>query len=185
MNQEALPWNVDPTTHKLLADFCGCDSCRLQSGLDVFTWAFAEMKQVSFSKDPSTPFPNHMADLNELIDAHDPAIGTLRYYKSSPEVSRYFCGNCSACIFYANGKRPTFVDIAVGVLEAPDGARAEGMLSWAYGVDVSFREDGDGGWREGLFSRVEKDAEEYRVARGYPRNWHRLKKDENKENNVN
>jgi hypothetical protein len=176
--ESELPFNIDPKTHKLLAGFCGCDSCRLQSGIDVFNWAFAEMRYISFGTSDKK-FPTSASELKELVDARDPALGTLTYYSSREDVDRYFCNNCSACIFYAVDKRSNFLDIAVGVLEASDGARAEGLLSWPYGARISYREDGDSGWREKLLDHVEKDAEEYRSARKYPKNWSRLAKDEN------
>jgi hypothetical protein len=173
-----LPFNIDPDTHKLLAGFCGCDSCRLQSGTDVFNWTFAEMKYLSFGKSNET-FPTHKDDLKKLVDANDAAVGTLCYYSSREDVDRYFCSECSACIFYATDSRPSIIDIAIGALETSDGARAEGFLSWPYGARISYREDGDGGWREKLFDSVEKDAEAYRIASGYPKNWLRVRKDEN------
>ncbi|KAH7382416.1 Mss4-like protein [Phaeosphaeria sp. MPI-PUGE-AT-0046c] len=173
-----LPFNIDPKTHKLLAGFCGCDSCRLQSGIDVFNWAFAEMKYISIANDDKS-FPTTATELKNMVDAKDPALGTLKYYSSREDVDRYFCSNCSACVFYAVTSRPEHLDIAVGVLRASDGARAEGFLSWPYGARISYREDGDGGWREKLFDNVEKAAEEYRVARGYSKNWNRVAKDEN------
>ncbi|KAH9883173.1 hypothetical protein J1614_000029 [Plenodomus biglobosus] len=171
--EDELPWNIDPTTHKLLADICGCDSCRLQSGTDAFSWTFAEMRYVSFGKS-NKPFPTHMDQLRDLIDARDGAVGTLAYYSSSPNVNRFFCSTCSACIFYAKSERPTFVDVAIGTLEASDGARAEGMLSWDYGGPITYREDGEGGWREGLFAGIERDGEEYRTERNYPKIWKRI-----------
>jgi len=114
-----------------------------------------------------------------MADAKDPILGTLTYYSSREDVERYFCSNCSACIFYARDSRPKSLDIAIGVLEASDGARAEGLLSWPYGARISYREDGDGGWREKLFDNIERNAEDYRVKRGYPKNWIRIAKDEN------
>ncbi|CAO2652708.1 Nn.00g021190.m01.CDS01 [Neocucurbitaria sp. VM-36] len=174
IKEENLPFNIDPKTNKLLASFCGCDSCRLQSGIDVFNWTFAEMKNISFSSQDGN-FPGHSHELKKLVDAHDASIGTLSYYASSSDVLRFFCSTCSACIFYACDDRPEIVDIAIGLLEASDGARAEGMLSWIYGSRISYREDGDGGWRQGLFDRIEKGAEDYRIARGYPKNWRRIK----------
>jgi hypothetical protein len=177
---DELPFNIDPKTHKLLAGFCGCDSCRLQSGIDVFNWTFAEIRHISFSNSNSNKtFPKSSQELKELVDAKDSALGTLRYFSSSKDVERYFCSNCSACVFYTVGDRPELIDVAIGVLEASDGARAEGLLSWPYGGRISYREDGDGGWREKLFDNVEKDAEDYRIARGYPKNWVRIAKDEN------
>lgn len=178
LKDHELPFNIDPETHKLLAGFCGCDSCRLQAGIDVFNWTFAEMKYISFSN-ADKPFPITSTELKSMTDAKDPALGTLTYYSSREDVDRYFCSNCSACIFYAVTSRPDHLDIAVGVLRASDGARAEGFLSWPYGARMSYREDGDGGWREKLFDNVEKAAEEYRIMRGYQKNWNRVAKDEN------
>lgn len=175
---DELPYNIDPKTHKLLAGFCGCDSCRLQSGVDVFNWTFAQMDCISFGTSDK-PFPTDIADLRKLVDGKEPALGTLTYYTSRKDVQRYFCRICSACIFYAVEHRPKSLDIAVGVLDASDGVRAEGLLSWSYGARISYREDGDGGWREKLFDDVEQEAEEYRVARGYPKNWVRIAKDKN------
>lgn len=176
--EQELQYNVDPKTHKLLAGFCGCDSCRLQGGVDLFIWAFAEMKYISFASS-DTAFPKAAAGLKDLVDANDPAVGTLVYYSSREDVERYFCSKCSACVFYATTRLPHHLDISVGVLEASDGARAEGILSWPYGARISFREDGDGGWRAKLFDAVEKSAEAYRISRAYPKNWHRQAKDDN------
>lgn len=178
LEDHELPFNVDPKTHKLLAGFCGCDSCRLQAGIDIFNWTFAEMKYISFANTDKS-FPTTSAELKNMVDAKDPALGTLTYYSSRDDVDRYFCSNCSACIFYAVTSRPEHLDVAIGVLRASNGARAEGFLSWPYGARLSYREDGDGGWREKLFASVEKTAEEYRVTRGYPKNWNRVAKDEN------
>ncbi|KAJ4362912.1 hypothetical protein N0V83_010029 [Neocucurbitaria cava] len=180
--EEDLPFNIDPKTHKLLATLCGCDSCRLQCGVDVFNWTFAEMKNISFGNQNGGRFPGHQNDLKKLVDARDLAIGSLTYHASSPGVLRFFCSTCSACIFYSTDRRPTIIDIAVGVLEASDGALAEGLLSWTYGARIDYREDGDGGWRKELFDRVEKDGEAYRTARSYPKNWKRV--DDEKEGKI-
>jgi hypothetical protein len=74
-------------------------------------------------------------------------------------------------VFYASGNRPQIVDVAVGLLDSKYGARVENMLSWPFGKTMSFQEDGDGGWRESLFERLRSKAEDWRVARGYPKNW--------------
>lgn len=173
-----LPSNIDPKTHKLDAILCACDSCRLQSGVDIFNWTYSEMKHISFGTS-NKPFPTSKTELKNLVDAKDPDLGSLTYYQSSKDVERYFCSNCSACVFYAVDDREHLIDVAVGVLNASDGARAEGMLSWSYGARVGYREDGDGGWRQQVYDEVEKAAEDYRIARGYPKNWKRIAKDEN------
>jgi hypothetical protein len=111
------------------------------------------------------------------VDAGDSAIGTLAYYQSSPDVQRYFCRVCSTSTFYACNDRPEIVNVAIGLLEAPDGARAEGFLSWDLGNTPTWVNDAKGGWREGLMERVQADAEEFRVARNYPKSWRRLEKE--------
>jgi hypothetical protein len=172
LEKDELPWNVDPHTHKLLTVFCGCNSCRLQGGLDMWFWAFIEMKHLSTAKNDA-PFPKSSHELKSFIDKSDPIVGSLNYYASSHGVLRFFCNDCSATVFFAKDERPEFLDVSVGLLDASDGARAEGFLSWSFGK-VDFRGDADGGWREGLFDRVEKEAEKWRAARGYPKNWRRV-----------
>ena len=178
--KEELPWFIDPTTHKSLAGFCSCDSCRLFSGVDLCNWTYGELKYISFptSGTPNDkPFPSNTSDLKALVDVKDPSIGTLAYYASSPDVQRYFCGSCSASIFYAVDDRLEIVDVAIGVLRASDGARAEGFLSWALGV-IGHIVDSKGGWRYGLLERVTKEMEEWRIERGYPKCWRRVEREE-------
>lgn len=55
---------------------------------------------------------------------------TLKSFKSSEGVTRYYCGNCGATIFYWRDNRPEVIDVAVGLLNAPTGARAEEWLDW-------------------------------------------------------
>jgi hypothetical protein len=177
---EELPWFIDPKTHKPLASFDVCDSCRLQSGIDVFHWTFAELANISISTAPqegAKAFPSTTSELKAAVDARDTTTGTLAYFQSSPDVQRYFCKVCSATVFYAVDDRPVIVDVAIGLLNAPDGARAEGFLSWALGGPISWAEDTKGGWRDGLVQRVRGDSEKWRIKRGYPKNWRRVEKE--------
>ena len=169
MDAKDLPWNVDAQTRKIKANLCGCNSCRLQSGNDVFNWTFVELKNISYSTSSSgdISFPTHMDDLAALVDTQDERIGSLRYYNSSPGIERYFCGTCSATVFFASNGRPSIVDVAVGVLDASDGARAEGLLAWSLEKEVEFKGDAKGGWREGLLERVERAARDYAEKRGW------------------
>ncbi|KAF2443127.1 hypothetical protein P171DRAFT_433456 [Karstenula rhodostoma CBS 690.94] len=177
IKDEDLPWFVDPNTHKALAGFCACESCRLFGGVDVWTWGFAELKDIHFSnKEPG--FPNSSDALRALVDARDPSVGSLTYFASSSDAQRYFCSNCSASIFYAWDERKFMVDVALGVLEASDGARAEGSFSWAFGGAISHLEENAGGWRYDQFQRVMKEGEDWRISRGYPKNWRRLAREE-------
>ena len=180
---EQLPWFIDPKTHKSIASFDACDSCRLQSGVDIFHWTFSNIASISFDssaqdKDGTKVSFNKTTELRAAVDAGDAVIGTLAYYQSSPDVQRYFCKVCSATVFYACDDRPDCVDVAIGLLNAPDGARAEGFLSWILGGKISWVEDTDGGWREGLFKRAHKEAEEWRIQRGYPKDFRRVETEE-------
>lgn len=163
-DDEKLPWYVDPKTHKYIADHCVCDSCRLFSGIEIYDWTFAGLSNISFKDGNSV---ETTLDLKKLVDDADPSIGTLKYYRSSPDVQRYFCSNCSACVFYAVDDRPDMLDVAVGILDAPEGARAEGMLAWRFSK-TDFQEDVKGGWREALVDSVDKAAKKWRDERGYP-----------------
>lgn len=171
--ESELPWFVDPHTHKALGGFCACESCRLPGGCDVWNWGFAELKDISFAG-KREGFPDASTELRAMVDAKNSSLGTLTYYASSSDAQRYFCSNCSATIFYVWDQRTFMVDVAIGVLGASEGARAEGSLSWAFGGDISHVEENKGGWRYGLFQRVAKESEDWRISRGYPKNWRRL-----------
>jgi len=174
---EDLPWFIDPRTHKNLIGFCACDSCRLASGMEIFNWTFSEIKHISIPSlsSSSVSFFKSSSELKALVDAKDPRVGTLTYFASSHDVQRYFCATCSATIFYAVNDRPSMINVAIGVLDASDGARAEGFLSWAFGAvgQRGKKADTDGGWREGFVRRVEHESEDWREKRGYPKNWRR------------
>jgi hypothetical protein len=134
----------------------------------MFAWTVAEVANVSPAGAANKVLAEDTAGLKALVDRQDPAIGTLNYYASSPNVQRYFCSTCSACVFYAVDDRPSVVDIAVGALQASDGARAEGFLAWQFG-NVIYTEDVKGGWREALVSEVRKESRQWGDKRGYPK----------------
>ncbi|KAJ4302038.1 hypothetical protein N0V88_002172 [Collariella sp. IMI 366227] len=176
---EELPFFVDPATHKLLASQDCCASCRIWSGSEVYNWTFSLLRHISIAGADASEFPSSTAELRAAVEGkdgkpRDPRFGTLTFYASSPDVQRYHCGRCSASVFYAVDSRPSMVDIAVGVLNSPDGARAESVLSWAFGEAFSWKQDMEGTWREGILHAVERDLEQWRIERGYPKNWHRV-----------
>lgn len=152
-----------------------CDSCRLQFGNDIVHWKFAELANISQADGGA--FPRTMWELKEAIEIGDSKVGSLAYYQSSPDVLRFFCKKCSTSTFYTCEDRPEIADIAIGLLEAPDGARAESFLSLSFGDTPIWVDDTKGGWREGLMKRVQSDAEEFRIARDYPKSWRRLAKE--------
>jgi len=53
---------------------------------------------------------------------------------------RYFCGKCGASCFWVGDARPELIDVAVGLLTATSGARAETWLKWVTSR-VSFIEE--------------------------------------------
>jgi len=65
----------------------------------------------------------------------------LKSYASSPNVLRYFCGRCGAIVFFRKAERPELIDVAVGLLDAEEGSRAESICGWNVS-GVSKREDG-------------------------------------------
>lgn len=176
--KEEVPWFIDDKNGKMIASFDACDSCRLQGGVDIFHWTFAELGNISFGDGVEGGFPRSKKELVAAVDAGDERLGTLGYYQSSPDVHRFFCKTCSAVIFFTSDGREEVVDVAVGVLDSPDGARAEGFLSWTLGGAVSFAQDVKGGWREGMLEKVVDEAEKWRVQRGYPKNRRRLEVEE-------
>ncbi|RFU30671.1 hypothetical protein B7463_g5656, partial [Scytalidium lignicola] len=178
--REELPSFIDPRTNKPIVTFDVCDSCRLQFGQDIIHWTFVELANIS--QPDGGAFPKTIAELKTAVDAGDPAVGTLAYYESSPpHIQRYFCKRCSATVFYASDNRPQTVDLPIGLLEAADGARAEGFLSWNYGGTPTWVDDTKGGWREGLVKRVLADAEAFRISQDYPKGWKRVQQEAKEE----
>jgi hypothetical protein len=109
---------LDP--NKWIATLDLCDDCRLMDGTHVIAWTFVPLAQVE---------PAIKPDLRH---------GTLVSYASTPGVLRAFCGVCGATVFYTcEDRTPTekqqVVDVAVGILRAPEGPLAENWLSWRTG----------------------------------------------------
>ncbi|KAK3906376.1 hypothetical protein C8A05DRAFT_40800 [Staphylotrichum tortipilum] len=176
---EELPFYIDPVTHKLLASLDACDSCRISGGSEVYNWTFAALKHLSFAGAECDSLPENTTKLRAAVEAkdgtpRDPRFGKIQMFASSPDVQRYFCGGCSANLFFAVDSRPDIVDIGVGLFDSPDGARAEGVLSWSFGGDMSWMQDMRGTWREGLLDSALNEAEAFRIERGYPKMWLRV-----------
>jgi len=177
-----LPWYVDPKTYRYFAANDACDSCRLAFGVDLVNWTFVQLDHIQFAGNGEGKFPGSVDALKEAVamtEERDPRLGKLALYQSSDDVERYFCAGCSAAVFYAvhvEG-REDMVDVAIGLLDHEDGARAEGLLTWNLGI-VGWSEDAKGGWREGLVERVVEDAENWRIERGYPKSWRRVIREE-------
>ncbi|KAF1812883.1 DUF636 domain protein [Eremomyces bilateralis CBS 781.70] len=137
-NPDGKPWWLSNDGRRYTAGTCACDSCRRAAGFEIVEWAFV-------------PAGNIMVP--ELRDASEPPIwrkyevgrefgtGLLQSFSSSDRVFRRFCGGCGANIFWESYNRPYIIDVAVGILRAPEGARAETWLEWVTDR-VSFCEEG-------------------------------------------
>ncbi|PNY18826.1 DUF636 domain protein [Tolypocladium capitatum] len=94
-----------------------CNDCRLTTGTHVVGWATVPL-----------------ALCEPKIDA-TLRIGTAKTYSSSEGVLRSFCGVCGATVFYSSASRQpseeqAVVDVATGILRAPEGPMAEDWLTW-------------------------------------------------------
>ena len=135
-NKEEVKWWLRSDDARYLAGLCACKSCRLASGFDIQAWAFVPKANI------------FQLDGKPL----DFTMGTLEYYESAPGVYRNFCGRCGATVFWHCHERPDLVDVSVGLLDAPEGARAESWLEWQTGR-ISFEEAAQ---NEDLIARLGK-----------------------------
>ncbi|KAM0808293.1 putative Mss4-like protein [Seiridium cardinale] len=92
------------------------DSCRLTSGAHVISWTFIPLDRCE-----------------PKIERDDLLIGTMKTFESLPGVLISFCGVCGADVFYSCQERTNIVDVAVDILRAPEGVRAENWPVWRAG----------------------------------------------------
>lgn len=135
-NPQNLAWWLCDNATRFLAGTCACLACRRASGFDITFWAFIPNANIFLDSDLSRPFPAYgTGHSNEYW-------GTMRAYCSSEGVTRTFCGTCGANVFWDGGMekgREGLIDVAVGLMDADSGARAEELLSW-WTHRVSFEE---------------------------------------------
>ena len=122
-NLEEVKWWLRENDTKYLAGTCACRSCRLGSGSPIQAWAFV-------------PKAN-LLQRNGKALSYD--MGTLKQVESSDGCYREFCDRCGANVFWHCLERPDLIDVSVGLLRAPEGARASTWLDW-WTDRVSFRE---------------------------------------------
>ncbi|KAH9889689.1 Mss4-like protein [Xylariomycetidae sp. FL2044] len=106
---------LGPRKYKAVVD--ACNDCRRHTGDPVTAWTFVPLA------------------LMEPRIGRDLAVGTSRVHASSPGTLRSFCGVCGATVFFWHDSRRTndedaIVDVAVGLLRAPEGVRADDWLDW-------------------------------------------------------
>ncbi|VUC26835.1 unnamed protein product [Clonostachys rosea] len=135
---------------KYLAGTCACQSCRLTSGFEIQTWAFVPRANISIRiPDGETIGRNIPLDFDSLPS------GILQSFKSSPGVTREFCGTCGATIFWHETEDADVIDVSAGLLRGNDGACADSWLEW-WKDRVSFAEDVQSG-RKGPLATAAKN----------------------------
>lgn len=147
-------WWLRANKTKFLGGLCSCDSCRLASGMEITPWAFIPCIDISLDAEGKVPFTLQ--------------FGSLQSYNSSEGVTRHFCSTCGAIVFYADVDRDktSLLDVAAGLLSAPEGARAESWLEWRT-ERLSYREDAVGR-ATSLVEGIEKGLRDFRE-KGYGR----------------
>jgi len=121
-NPSNEPWWL-PQEDYFLAGTCACISCRESSGFDITWWAFVPVSDITLGN--GEPFRRY--------------FGTQKTYRSSPHCTRTFCSRCGCTVFWDGDERPSLVDVALGLLDAESGTRAEEWLHYHQGR-VSFTE---------------------------------------------
>ncbi|KXS18551.1 hypothetical protein M427DRAFT_53511 [Gonapodya prolifera JEL478] len=120
---------------KWFACNCYCDSCRLAAGVFVAQWFYVPLDAITLTDQPPTA-PMNPAQLS--------ALGTSKSYKSSNHVTRTFCGVCGATVFHFDDRLAADASIAVGLLDAPGGVRADEFLKWRTVEDPKEEQTADG-----------------------------------------
>lgn len=174
-------WYLRRTGTKLgyLAGTCACRSCRLSAGYEIQTWAFIPRLAIKISvssnsvtnskhltsqaKYETEDDKSHIPLDFEMLRHLPPGRNPLRSYESSRGVLREFCHICGATVFWHSNERPDLIDVSVGLLQAREGARAEGLLAW-WLERCSFAEDAGldrkgwvKDWAESLIQGLEKE----------------------------
>lgn len=144
-------WLSDTDKNKWLASMDLCDDCRLVTGTNVLAWMFVPIDHVT----PRLP--------------KDLLIGTAKSYRSTEDVNRVFCGTCGATVFYHCDERPDIMDVAMGILRAPEGAMAEDWSVWRAGRP-SWPENGKR-YHAGFSGALIEGMKRWGAERGHPQDF--------------
>lgn len=180
-NTASEPWHLRASRTKFLAGLCSCTSCRLASGQELTAWAFIPLADISLdaegkiSLELSSVTTGTGTGTSTSTETGQSAFASkyLQTYHSSENVTRSFCSVCGAIVFLhlssqdsaeRDRSATTLLDVAVGLLDAPEGARAETWLEW-HAARLSFREDAMGR-ASSLVEGVEKGLREFKEKEG-------------------
>lgn len=117
---------ADPRKWKAFLDVCR--DCGRLSGAGAVPWMLVPRIAI----EPALP-----PDLSSL--------GTLKTYRSSEPNTRAFCGVCGATVLISSKNRmpsegEAVLNVAMGILRAPEGVRAEDWVTWRTG-QIAWAED--------------------------------------------
>ncbi|KAK4443706.1 Mss4-like protein [Podospora aff. communis PSN243] len=152
--------------YKYLAGTCACRSCRLASGFEIQTWTFVPRANILMAIPSSAvggaDLGTGTAKATVPLDFSALPPGLLRSYRSSTAAVREFCPTCGATVFWHDFERPDLIDVSVGLLRCPSGARAESFLQW-WTQRTSFSEEsrvgrtgGIANWADDVINTLEK-----------------------------
>ncbi|KAK7964086.1 hypothetical protein PG996_008225 [Apiospora saccharicola] len=128
---------------------CACRSCRLISDFEIQTWAFIPQSNIHLCVGTPVDATDSVITKEEFQALDFAALEAaategwkkmLQSYESSPGVMREFCAKCGATIFWHDKSWPDLIEVSIGLLDAPEGVRAETWLDWWKGR-VSFAEE--------------------------------------------
>ena len=91
----AIRYEADLAGQTHAPGHCHCGMCRRASGAVALTW---------FTVKP---------------DAFRITLGKLKFYRSSANSRRGFCGDCGSPVVFLPGDPPTEIDVSLGTLDDP------------------------------------------------------------------
>ncbi|KAF2151959.1 hypothetical protein K461DRAFT_159533 [Myriangium duriaei CBS 260.36] len=101
------------------ARLCMCDACRGTSGTEVAGWAEVPSGCLQLG------WEGEGSGVSEVGKWQ-----ALKNYVATPGEVRYSCKTCGAPAFIVSDAEAEKIRAAAGLLDAPEGARAEGWLAW-------------------------------------------------------
>jgi len=126
-------WYVTSDKSKYYARLCNCRSCRLTLGFPLQSWSYIPPSQLFTATGERLIVGPKAKDADQ--------IAKLRYYQSSENVLRAFCGDCGATMFYQSFDRPYIINVCPGVMRSKVGnVLVREWLNWDRKV-VSKREE--------------------------------------------
>ena len=142
---------------RLIVD--ACPASRQAVSADIVFWASATIGSIVPEPDMSSAslFASS-TDMDMVMAREDTRLGTLGRDSRAPHdeqtTTTYSCKACSATFFQVDEESTDRIFVALGVVDYPGGARAEGLLSWKC-VDILGHEESVG-WRSRLYDTVNK-----------------------------